>query len=85
VQQEISDFLQIALVWVHTKYYEVCVMRTKRAFEKSVRTTITMPPRLLEVAETVLTSRGFGGLSDYLQDLVRSDVDKRKPQLLAAR
>jgi hypothetical protein len=58
-------------------------MKTKRRFEKAVRTTISFPPRLMQATETIFVSRGFDGLSSYLQELARCDIDKRKPQLLA--
>ncbi len=62
-----------------------CAVRAKRAYEKAIRTTITMPPRLMAGAEAVFMGRGFAGFCDYLQELVRSDVEKRKPQLLMPR
>ncbi len=60
-------------------------VKTKRAFQRAIRTTITLPPRLMEGAESIFTSRGFSGFSAYVQELIRQDVDARKPELLTPR
>jgi metal-responsive CopG/Arc/MetJ family transcriptional regulator len=66
------------------KYYKLCI-KSKRDFEKAVRTTVTIPPRLMQCAEAIFVGRGFVGFSDYIQELIRRDVDKRRPQMLLPR
>ena len=86
VQQKICAAAQINLGSVHTQYYKVCMAQAKkRAHERAVRTTVTFPPTLMSAAEQILSAAGFSGLSDYLQDLARKDINTRNPQLLAAR
>jgi len=46
-------------------------MRTKRDFEKAVRTTISMPPELWKLAVSGQQAQRFSTFSDFIQDLIR--------------
>ena len=52
----------------HT-WYE---MKTKRACDKAVRTTISMPPSLWRLAQEEQRKAGFTSFSDLIQHLIRS-------------
>ena len=45
----------------------------KRGADRVIRTTITMPPVLWEAAQRIIQTRGFCGLSDYIQSGIRRD------------
>lgn len=53
----------------------------KRDSEKVVRTTISIPPKLLQDFRIIEARDGYTGLSDYLQSSIRRDRDlKLVPQ-----
>lgn len=41
---------------------------------KVVRANITLPPRLWEAAQALVTNGGYVGLSDYVQARIRRDA-----------
>jgi translation elongation factor EF-Tu-like GTPase len=55
----------------------------KKGHQKAVRITISMPPVIWEAGSTRQEELGFPGLSDYIQDLIRSDAGLRKAAQIA--
>lgn len=48
-------------------------MKHKRAHEKAVRATVSMPPILHDRAVEKTRRGGFSNFSNYIQDLIRRD------------
>jgi hypothetical protein len=46
----------------------------KRDHQKAVRTTVTIPPILLEHCPAIFHRMGYTGLSDYIQSKLRADA-----------
>lgn len=72
-QQKSSHFVKKAVDKIHICYYSPYQMRTKRAHEKAVRTTVSMPPHLHELAEQRVKNNSYSAFSDYIQELIRRD------------
>ncbi len=49
-------------------------MKAKRADEKAVRTTVSMPPVLHELAVQRVRIGHYSAFSDYIQELIRKDA-----------
>lgn len=45
-----------------------------RNHAKAIRTNVTVHPVLYERAQMLVSSRGYNGLSDYLQACIRRDA-----------
>jgi len=45
-----------------------------------VRHTISMPEAMSQNVTTVIEDSHYGGLSDYLRDLVRKDLERRQAE-----
>jgi len=64
----------------------VCAtMKRKREHEKVVRINISIEPKLLVTAESMIRGRGFAGLSDYIRCRIRQDagLDLARPLVAA--
>ena len=58
---------------VHTPYVMTRSSR-KREHQKVVRTTITLTPVLFDASQEIIRHRGYTGLSDLVQDVIRKQA-----------
>jgi metal-responsive CopG/Arc/MetJ family transcriptional regulator len=50
----------------------------KRAHEQAIRINISLPPMLYDEGHRLAKQFGFSGLSAYIQDKIRRDVETEK-------
>jgi hypothetical protein len=56
----------------------------KRAHETAIRINISLPPVLFDASQRLIKDGGYSGLSDYVQDRIRTDADMKPTKRMAA-
>jgi len=60
------------------------VMKTKPKYEQAVRASVSMPPVLHKFATGKQRERGLSTFSDYIQELIRRDLEEANNRQEAA-